>query len=154
MADQIYPKRQGGSLKKTFNKVVKSTEIELIKITRGIWNKEGKKAKSAMTEDQDFREFFCCGLNVASELWDLLVKENALPESGCYYHILWAFMPLKIYGKEKTLCTLAGGVDKKTFRKWSKEFVVVIGKLESSVVSHLLFLLDISDKIQLTSFVD
>ena len=59
-------------------------------------------------------------------------------------------MLLKIYRKEKTICTLAGGVNKKTFCKWSKEFVVAIGNLESSVVSHLLFLLDISDKIQMT----
>ena len=104
------PKRIGDGLEKTANKVIKSTELELITIARGIWNKEGKKAKSAMTEDRDFHECFGCGLHVTSELWDLLVKENVLPESGCYYHLLWALMLLKIYGKEKTLCTLAGGV--------------------------------------------
>ena len=92
--------------------------------------------KSPMTEYRDFREFFGCGLLVASTLWDLLVKENVLPENGRYNHLLWTLMLMKIYGKEKTLCTLAGGVDKKTFRKWSKEFVVAIRNLEYPVVSN------------------
>ena len=154
MVDQRRPKRQAEGLEKTSTKVVKSTEVQLIRIARDIWNKENKKEKSAMTEDRDFREFFGCGLHVASELWDLLVKENELPKNGCHHHLLWALMLLKIYGKEKTLCTLAGGVDKKTFRKWSKEFIVAIANLESTVVIHSLFQLDFVDNIQLTYFID
>ena len=143
MADQRRLKRQAEGLEKTSVKVAKSTETQLIRVARDIWNKESKKVKSTMTEDRDFREFFGCGLHVASEIWDLLVRQNELPESGCHYHLLWALMLLKIYGKEKTLCTLAGGVDKKTFRKWSKEFILAIAKLESTVVSHSLFQLNL-----------
>ena len=112
MADQRRLKRQAEGLEKTSVKVAKSTETQLIRVARDIWNKESKKVKSTMTEDRDFREFFGCGLHVASELWDLLVREKELPENGCHCHLLWALMFLKIYGKEKTLCTLAGGVDK------------------------------------------
>ena len=44
---------------------------------------------------------------------------------------------MKIYGKERNLCSLAGGVDKKTFRKWAWLFVDAIASLESEVVSKL-----------------
>ena len=49
-------------------------------------------------------------------------------------------MFMKIYGKEKNLFTLAGGVDKKTFRKWAWIFVNAIAELKADVVSHSLII--------------
>ena len=72
---------------------------------------------------------------MASEVWDILQRESHAPENGMHCHLLWALMSLKIYGKEKNLCTLAGGVDKKTFRKWAWAFVIAMAYIESSVVS-------------------
>ena len=139
MADQL-AKRQGERLEKCDSKFARSTEMEIMKVAREIWYRGGNsKVKAASSEDRDFREFFGCGLSVASEVWDMLKKEDVLPQDGLTCHLLWALMFMKIYGKEKNLCTLAGGVDKKTFRKWAWLFVIAIANLESSVVSNYLF---------------
>ena len=68
MADQRKPKRQAEGLEKTSVKVAKSTETQFIRITRDIWNKGSKKVKSAMTEDQDFHEFFKLRNNIKDTL--------------------------------------------------------------------------------------
>ena len=139
MAEQIFsqqPKRHGGILERTDNKLAKSTESDLLQIAREMWHRgKNSKVKAASTEDRDFREFFGCSLSVASEVWDMLQSKNLSPEDGTTSQYLWALMFMKIYGKEKNLCTLAGGVDKKTFRKWAWVFVNAIAKLEGDVVS-------------------
>ena len=74
----------------------------MIQIAREIWYRgKNKKIKYESTEDRDFREFFGCGLSVASEIWDLLARENLLPQGGMQCHLLLALMFMKIYGKEK-----------------------------------------------------
>ena len=138
MADQLV-KRQGKFLEKRASKFARSTETEIIKTAREIWYRgKNSKVKAASSEDRDFLEFFGCGLSVVSEVWDVLQKEDVLPEDGLTCHLLWALMFMKIYGKEKNLCTLAGGVDKKIFRKWAWLFIIAIANLESSVVSNYL----------------
>ena len=136
MAQQSTLKRHGERLTQNATKLIKSTEITLIEIARVWWNKGKYKEKCATTEDRDFREFFGCSLCVAGTIYDMLVREDLLPVNGQHHHLLWAFLLMKVYGKEKTLCTIVGGVDKKTFRKWSQEFVVAIADLESLVVSY------------------
>lgn len=44
-------------------------------------------------------------------------------------------MFLKIYETEETMCTLAGGVDDDTFRKWAWLFIEAIASLKPFVVS-------------------
>ena len=111
-------KRKLESLEKLTHKIFKSTETDLVMVARGIWGR-GKttRIKSAATEDRDFREFFGCPLSVAGAVWDLLQSFKKMPQDGMHRHLLWALMFMKVYGKEKTLCTLAGGIDKKTLRK-------------------------------------
>ena len=130
-------KRRGENLENSTFKVIKSTETDLIEIAREMWHrgKANNKIKSESTEDRGFREFFGCGLSVAGEVWDMLQRYNILPEGGMPSHFLWALMFMKIYGKEKNLCTLAGGVDKKTYRKWVWKLLTAIADLESQVVS-------------------
>jgi len=58
-----------------------------------------------------------------------------------YKHLMWALYFMKVYGNEENNSNFAGGVDEKTFRKWSHIFVEAISFLESSVVSIVLTLL-------------
>ena len=140
MAEQTIervPKRQGESLEKPALKLPKSTVSDLLEVARKIWNRGNNgNVKCDSTEDRDFREFFGCSLSIAGEVWDMLRTEALLPEDGMPRHLLCALMLMKIYGKEKTLCTLAGGIDKKTFRKWAWLFIIKMADLESSVVSN------------------
>ena len=98
------PKRPEEVLEQYNCKITKSTETNLIQIAREIWYRgKNKKIKYESTEDRDFREFFGCGLSVASEIWDLLSRKNLLPQGEMQCHLLLALMFMKIYGKEKSL---------------------------------------------------
>jgi hypothetical protein len=58
-----------------------------------------------------------------------------------YKYLMWALYFMKVYGNEESNSNFAGGVDEKTFRKWSHIFVEAISFLESSVVSIVLTIL-------------
>ena len=131
-------KRRGHTLEKENSKAQKSLECNLMEIARGMWGRDNKEKRCENTEDRDFREFFGCGCVVATKTYELLAAEDLLPIGGHLEHFLWALMFMKIYGKERNLCTLAGGVDKKTFRKWAWLFVVAIAYLEAKVVSKII----------------
>ena len=128
-------KRQGRPLEKGNTKAQKSLESSFMEIAREMWGRDNKKERCENTEDRDFREFFGCCFFVASKTYELLFSEELLPTGGSLSHFLWALMFMKIYGKERNLCTLAGGVDKKIFRKWAWLFVDAIVSLEPEVVS-------------------
>ena len=116
----------------------KSDNVELdaiIQHARKIWGRDKENTRAIATEDRDFREMFGCGAQTACILWQLLSSHCVLPIDGRMEHYLWTLMFLKIYAKERTLCTLAGGVDKKTFRKWIWSFIPAIADLEEDVVS-------------------
>ena len=137
MADLPASKRAGSILERAKAKIFRSTEKDILEVARVIWYRgRNAKVKCASTEDRDFREFFGCPLSVAGEVWDMLRRKGLLPENRLPCHLLWALMFMKIYGKEKTLCTLAGGIDKKMFRKWAWLFIIAMADLESSVVSY------------------
>ena len=85
----------------------------------------------------EFREFFGCSLLVACNLWQLLLDCSLLPDGVYIYHLLWSLMFLKVYSKERIMCTLAG-VDKKTFRKWIWIFINAIVNLSPDIVSYFI----------------
>ena len=105
----------------------------LLDKAREMMNRENRQAGTA-TEDRRFRELFGCGPIVALMLWNLIMTETMVPGSTVV-HMLWALMFLKTYAKETTLCSLAGGVDEKTFRDWSWPLVSAIADLEPLIVS-------------------
>ena len=119
-------------------KVIKTNLHAIMEHAREIWGRDKNIGRSSRTEDRDFREMFGCGPQVVFNLWQLMSFHQTLPISGQLNHLLWTLMFLKIYGKEATLCTLAGAVDKKTFRKWIWGFLIAIGDLEEYVVSPIL----------------
>ena len=120
--------------------IAKEDKVEIcimLKLARTMWNRDGCKSRSIMTKDRDFCEFFGCNILVALDLWEMLVDTHLVPEEGCIEKILWSLMFLKVYAKERTTCSLAGGIDPKTFRSWVSKFVLAMANLESSVVSSI-----------------
>ena len=102
-----------------------------------MWNRDECKSRSIMTEDQDFREFFGYNILVAFDLWEMLVDDRLVPGEVCIENFLWSLMFLKVYAKESTMCSLAGGINPKTFSSWVSKFVLAMANLESSVVSAI-----------------
>ena len=103
---------------------------------REIWGRDKAIARSTQIEDREFREMFGCGVGVAVSCWEKLVEKNLVPDKGSSRHLLWALMFLKVYGKECTMCKLAGVKDPKTFRYQVWIFNPAIAELESSVVRY------------------
>ncbi|GAX24473.1 hypothetical protein FisN_2Hu038 [Fistulifera solaris] len=105
-------------------------------LAREIWRRDPWKQRAFSSEDGEFREMFGCSVGVCVSLWNLLKKTESLPPGSTSNkeHLLWALMFLKVYGTEKVMCALAGGVDKDTFRKWSWQFVEAISSLQSFLI--------------------
>jgi hypothetical protein len=73
---------------------------------------------SETTEDRRFRELFGCGAEVLMPRWTLLM-EHGFTVGTEVKHLLWNFLFLKVYSKDATLCSIAGGgIEEKTFWKW------------------------------------
>ena len=85
--------------------------------------------------DRDCRSLFGVSEEVCVSVWDLLEPETTMPKGVAIKHLFWALMFLKTYGNEATLCSLAGGVSKNTFHKWSWIMIDAISYLEPYVVS-------------------
>ena len=82
----------------------------------------------------------------------MLVDNDVLPDGGSLHHFIWCLMFLKNYRKEKTMCSLLGGIDPKTFRKWIWIFKDAICELEYDVVSVIMIISFILSYIKLLSF--
>ena len=66
---------------------------------------------------------------------NLLVDRVELSSWGKLKHMLWGLKFMKVYGKERTMCSLVNSIDHKTFQKWVWLFVIAITNLEVHVVS-------------------
>jgi hypothetical protein len=66
-------------------------------------------------------KFFQMCVHVVKTLWDLLLRDDPLPEGGRSKHLLWALYFLKVYPKQSLGClaigATAGAVKPKTHRK-------------------------------------
>lgn len=94
----------------------------------------GRTNGSMIGKLRRFRSFFGVSPEICSRLWGMLdpcatMENGAVPE-----HLLWALMFMKIYATNSVLCALVGGVDEKTYRKWTWIFVNAISYLEGSVI--------------------
>ena len=90
----------------------------------------------------DFQGHFSCCVGVFLSLWGMLKTTDLMPAGGTFEHLLWTLMFMKIYGGQKALCSLAGGINLETFQTWTWAFIDAIASLEPLVVSlsllHLL----------------
>ena len=85
-------------------------------------------------EDRNFASLFGVSPALCSKLCTTLDPLHNLPEGSRPCYLLWALILLKVYATETIHCSMVGGVDRKTFRKWSWIFVEAISYLESEVV--------------------
>ena len=109
---------------------------DLLVVARLMWRKDPCNARSTGTEDRDFREYFGCNVLNALIIWNMLCNLDYLPESGSHHHFLWALCYLKQYPKTRAMCTICGGIDPATMRKWVWQFISAIACLELHVVSY------------------
>ena len=79
---------------------------------------------------------FGCGVGVAVSSQGKLAEKQLVPDKGSSRHLLWTLMFLKVYGKECTMCKLAGVKDPKAFSHWVWLFIPTIAELEPSVVRY------------------
>ena len=91
-------------------------------------------------EAHDFRwrATFGAPPGTCSTLWKKIDPDSTMPNGAQPYHLLWGLMFMKLYCAEAVNTVLAGGVDVKTFRKWSWLFAEAVAVLHSSVVGVLL----------------
>lgn len=108
-----------------------------LKIAKKICKKDLHRERSEKIEDRELRATFGCELNIAVLLWKMLNEYNLVPEGGSIHHLIWAFMFMKIYGKETTMKSLAGGYDAKTIVKLNCKFIESIADLSPILVSNL-----------------
>jgi hypothetical protein len=109
-------------------------------IAREIFSKEtGYSNKTAKALDKEICESLIgTSYAVCSELWNLInPSETEELESAHPKHLFWALLFLKCYCTEPILTRVVGGVDGKTFRKWTWGFVEAIAGLKPRVVSFL-----------------
>ena len=64
-----------------------------------------------MSEDDDFLAHFSCCVGVFLSLWGMFRTTDLMPAGGTFEHLLWTLMFIKIYGGQKPLCSLAGGIN-------------------------------------------
>lgn len=87
-----------------------------------------------------FRSHFGIDPETAAYIWVRTKKKNKVYLIGSRpVHLLWGLLFMKVYSSEKVMCSMCGGVDPKTFRKWSKIFVKEIGFYCSEEVSVFIF---------------
>lgn len=87
------------------------------------------------TEDRRFRSAFGTGVETVLDVWTRMRRGGSVPEQGGFNHLLWALMFMSVYpNTENEMCTLLGGVDPKTMRKWVWRFIEGIAGLGDSAV--------------------
>ena len=90
-------------------------------------------------QERRWKHFYGVLPDLCCIIWRKLDAHNSI-HGGDFKHLMWALYFLKVYGKEEDNSNYSGGVDEKTFRKWTHIFVEAISFLESSVVSVVSFL--------------
>lgn len=94
------------------------------------------------TEDRRFRSTFGCSVDVCIAAWNKMIQLDLLPEgdtpSTSFRHYLWALAFLKLYPEnETTMCSILGGIDAKTMRKWVWPYIGSMYELKYYVVSNI-----------------
>ncbi len=107
-------------------------------IARDIQNWVSCRIGAVFTEAWHFRKFFGMSVHVVKIFWDLLLRDDLLPEGGRPMNLLWALYCLKVYPKQSPGCSAisasAGAVNPKTHRKWVWAFIDTIAECVDVVV--------------------
>jgi hypothetical protein len=73
---------------------------------------------------------------VMADVWTRIDPVNTMPNGAAPHHLTWMFYFIKLYNQEETNSINVGGVDEKTFRKWTWLFIEATSFLEYPVVSE------------------
>lgn len=98
----------------------------------------GRQPGSGKKYEERWRSHFGASPLVCSDVWHRL-DPTSLPAGSKVDHLLWALLLLKTYQTESVCCSLVGGVDEQTWRRWSWFFVDALSYLECDVVSTTVF---------------
>ena len=80
---------------------------------RTIWQQEsGEIDKTTQTEDRKFCETFGCGLLIAFSVWNIMSKNDLIPDGGSIIHYLWSLIFMKVYARTSVMSILASADDK------------------------------------------
>jgi len=94
-------------------------------------------------EDRRFRSCFGIPAEVFIVVWDRMRALKLIPVGGVLNHYFWALIFMNLYPEnENELCTLCGGIDPKTFRKWAWPFIEAMHELSYTVVNKSAKLFD------------
>ena len=102
---------------------------------RGFAMLQKTRGGSHITADRRFRSTFGCSSLLCSQLWRMIEDNGLMVKGMTPDHILWGLHLMKVYSFQTTNCSFAGGVDEKTFRKWSLIAIQRIADLLPKVVS-------------------
>lgn len=98
--------------------------------------KERQPDRTMSDEDNRiFRAHYGVTFPVLSDLWRRLEPKTKISQGARPYHLMWAFILLKVCASESVHCRIAKVSDRKNFRHWSWVFIHAISALESQVVS-------------------
>lgn len=105
-------------------------------LTNTFWIKGMEYAKRNISETEAnrrrFVSLFGTSPTICTEIWAMI--EPRIP-FVLHHHLLWGLLFLKLYANEAALCGMVGGVDEKTFRKWSWTIIEAISGFKLTVVS-------------------
>jgi hypothetical protein len=96
------------------------------------------KCLEGIAEQRRWMACFGARPTVMADVWTRIDPVNTMPKGAEPKHLLWMFYFLKLYNQEELNAANVGGVDEKTFRKWSWLFVEATSYLEYPVVSSLM----------------
>ena len=113
----------------------------VMKLARKILRRDPDRARSLMTEDRRFWDFFGCSSVVALTIWRKLELSSLVPENGTMECLMWTLLFMQLYPKKSVMCVLIQVHDSKTYRKRIWSFIEAISDLASEVVSSLYILL-------------
>lgn len=100
-------------------------------LTNLFWNEGSVYANhnvnnSSLTGHRKFKTFYGVSPEVCSILWNRIADK---PSGSEPKHLLWCMLFLKNYNKEHVNASIVG-VDEKTFRKWTWQFVELLSELD------------------------
>ena len=75
---------------------------------------------SENTKMRRFLEHFGAKPAIIASIWTRLhlkFDQNKMMKISKVFHILWSLLFMKTYATQSVLCSIAGGIDEKTFRK-------------------------------------
>ena len=113
----------------------------VMELARKIQSRDPDSARSLITEDLRFRDFFGCSSVVALIIWRKLEIASLVPENETIEYLMSTLLFIKLYTQKEARSIIIQVHDPKTYKKRIWSFVESIADLSGQVVSSLAILL-------------